>query len=90
MSESHPSRTLADFAATLNYESIPAPVVRRAEDLVLDWFASALAGKGARPVESIARFAEPKCAWRMAARWRSTVKLRRARSALALATSAAS
>ena len=58
MSESHPSRTLADFAATLTYDSIPAPVVRRAEDLFLDWFASALAGKGARPVESIARFAE--------------------------------
>ncbi|MEZ5605466.1 MAG: MmgE/PrpD family protein, partial [Burkholderiaceae bacterium] len=58
MSESHPSRTLAEFAATLTCESIPAPVVRRAEDLFLDWFASALAGKGARPVESIARFAE--------------------------------
>jgi len=58
MSETHPSRTLADFAATLTYESIPAPIVRRAEDLFLDWFASALAGKGARPVESIARFAE--------------------------------
>ncbi|MEP7102442.1 MAG: MmgE/PrpD family protein, partial [Burkholderiales bacterium] len=33
-------------------------VIRRTEDLFLDWFASALAGKGARPVESIARFIE--------------------------------
>jgi 2-methylcitrate dehydratase PrpD len=32
-------------------------VVRRAQDLFLDWFGSALAGKGARPVETIARFA---------------------------------
>ncbi|HQY27876.1 MAG TPA: MmgE/PrpD family protein [Burkholderiaceae bacterium] len=58
MSDTHPSRTLAEFAATLKYEAIPAPVVRRAEDLFLDWFASALAGKGARPVETIARFVE--------------------------------
>ncbi len=47
---------LAQFAATLRFNDIPAPVLRRAEDLFLDWFASALAGKGARPVESIVRF----------------------------------
>jgi 2-methylcitrate dehydratase PrpD len=47
---------LAEFAAKLRFEDIPAQVVRRAEDLFLDWFASALAGKGARPVESIVRF----------------------------------
>ncbi len=47
---------LAQFAATLKFSDIPAPVLRRAEDLFLDWFASALAGKGARPVESIVRF----------------------------------
>jgi 2-methylcitrate dehydratase PrpD len=51
-------QALAHFAATLRFEDIPAPVLRRAEDLFLDWFASALAGKGARPVESIARFME--------------------------------
>ena len=51
-----PGRALAQFAATLQFADIPAPVLRRAEDLFLDWFASALAGKGARPVESIARF----------------------------------
>jgi hypothetical protein len=54
-----PGRELAAFAATLSFEDIPAPVLRRAEDLFLDWFASALAGKGARPVESIAAFFEP-------------------------------
>ncbi|MEP7295822.1 MAG: MmgE/PrpD family protein [Burkholderiales bacterium] len=53
-----PTEALADFAATLPFEVIPAPVVRRTEDLFLDWFGSALAGKGSRPVESIARFIE--------------------------------
>lgn len=56
MTDTHPSRTLAAFAATLRHEAIPAPVLRRTEDLFLDWFASALAGKGARPVEALARF----------------------------------
>src|ERR1700732_4823915 len=53
----HPSKILANFAATLRFEDIPAPVLRRAEDLFLDWFGSALAGKGAQPVETIERFA---------------------------------
>ena len=52
-----PTARLAEFAATLRYEDIPAPVLRRAEDLLLDWIGSALAGRGARPVEAIARFA---------------------------------
>ena len=52
-----PEKTLAHFAATLRFEDIPAPVLRRAEDLMLDWFGSALAGKGVRPVEALARFA---------------------------------
>ncbi len=54
--EAEPTRTLAHFAATLSFEAIPAAVLRRTEDLFLDWFASTLAGKQARPVESIARF----------------------------------
>src|SRR6267154_511271 len=53
----HPSKTLASFATKLRYEDIPAPVLRRAEDLLLDWFGSALAGKGTRPVEAFDRFA---------------------------------
>ncbi|EHR69606.1 uncharacterized protein involved in propionate catabolism [Burkholderiales bacterium JOSHI_001] len=56
MSDKHPSRSLATFAAGLQYAHIPAAVLRRTEDLFLDWFASALAGKGARPVESLAKF----------------------------------
>src|SRR5690606_8085836 len=50
-----PGERLAHFAAGLRLEAVPAPVLRRTEDLLLDWIGSALAGKGARPVESIAR-----------------------------------
>jgi 2-methylcitrate dehydratase PrpD len=53
--DADPGRTLAHFAATLRFEDIPKPVLRRAEDLFLDWFGSALAGKGSRPVQSITR-----------------------------------
>lgn len=53
-----PGHTLARFAAELRFRDIPATVMRRAEDLMLDWFASTLAGKAARPVESIVRFME--------------------------------
>ncbi|NYT66156.1 MmgE/PrpD family protein [Alcaligenaceae bacterium] len=54
----HPSKTLADFCATLQFDDIPANVVARAEDLYLDWLGSTLAGKGARPVETIERYAQ--------------------------------
>ena len=53
----HPSQTLATFAATLTFSQIPDAVVRRAEDLLLDWFGSALAGKNGRPVKTIDWFA---------------------------------
>lgn len=53
----HPSKVLGAFAAGLRFDDIPAPVLRRTEDLFLDWLGSVLAGKGARPVESIAAFA---------------------------------
>jgi 2-methylcitrate dehydratase PrpD len=58
MSDTHPGQALAAFAAELRIEAIPPSVLERAEDLLLDWFGSALAGKGARPVETLARFAE--------------------------------
>ncbi len=54
---STPTAQLATFAAQLRFADIPTPVVRKTEDLLVDWFGSALAGKGARPVETIARFA---------------------------------
>ncbi len=53
----HPSRTLAAFAATLDFDAIPVPVVERAVNLYVDWLGSALGGSGARPVETIASFA---------------------------------
>ncbi|HQU48170.1 MAG TPA: MmgE/PrpD family protein [Casimicrobiaceae bacterium] len=49
---------LAAFAANLRLSDVPAPVVLRAQELMVDWLGSALAGKGARPVEAIVRFAE--------------------------------
>lgn len=58
----HPSLALATFAAELRFESIPEPVLRRAEDLILDWLGSVLASGQARPVrciESIARVMGP-------------------------------
>lgn len=54
----HPSAELAAFAAGLRFEAIPDAVIRKAEDLLVDWFASAVAGHDARPVMSIVRFAE--------------------------------
>lgn len=54
---SHPSAALAAFAANLRFEDIPAPVLRRAEDLLLDCLASILAGASARPVLAIDRYA---------------------------------
>jgi 2-methylcitrate dehydratase PrpD len=57
MNDNHPSKTLAAFAANLQFDDIPPAVMRRAEDLLLDWFGSALAGHGARPVQAIESFA---------------------------------
>jgi 2-methylcitrate dehydratase PrpD len=53
---SSPTAQLAAFAANLRADAIPAPVLRKTEDLLVDWFGSALAGKGSRPVETIKRF----------------------------------
>jgi len=54
----HPSATLAAFAASLRCEDIPAPVLRRTEDLFLDWLGSTLAGRGARAVQAIEQYAQ--------------------------------
>ncbi len=53
----HPSAELAAFAANLRFEQIPAAVLRRTEDLLLDGLASILAGARARPVQAIERYA---------------------------------
>jgi 2-methylcitrate dehydratase PrpD len=54
----HPSKTLATFASGLEFNDIPRAVILRAEDLMLDWIGSTLAGKGAAPVEAIEWFAQ--------------------------------
>ena len=54
---SYPSLALATFAAELRIDAIPRVVVERVTNLFVDWLGSALAGKGARPVETIAAFA---------------------------------
>ncbi len=58
MSTLSSSAVLAEFAATLKFEAIPTHVIRRTEDLLLDWFGSTLAGKDARAVEILADFVE--------------------------------
>ena len=52
------SRELAGFAANLKAADIPTDVMNRAEDLLVDWFGSAIAGKGSSPVELITQFAQ--------------------------------
>jgi 2-methylcitrate dehydratase PrpD len=49
---------LASFLSDLRYKDLPREVVERIEDFFLDWAASALAGKGARPVVVLERFAK--------------------------------
>lgn len=58
MTTQHLSRELAIFAANLKAADIPNDVMNRAEDLLVDWFGSAIAGKGSRPVELITQFAQ--------------------------------
>ncbi|MBU3629137.1 MmgE/PrpD family protein [Polynucleobacter sp. AP-Reno-20A-A9] len=58
MTTQHLSRELASFAANIKAADIPSDVMSRAEDLLVDWFGSAIAGKGSRPVEIITQFAQ--------------------------------
>ncbi len=51
------TRELAGFLANLRFEDLPREVVARTEDLFLDWVASALAGRNARQVGILERFA---------------------------------
>jgi len=48
--------TLAAFAANLKTADIPEHVLRKTEDLWVDWFGSAIAGHGSRPVETLTQF----------------------------------
>ncbi|HEX6778136.1 MAG TPA: MmgE/PrpD family protein [Ktedonobacterales bacterium] len=51
------TQALAAFLASLCYEDLPHAVIERTEDLFLDWIASALAGRGAKPVSILEQFA---------------------------------
>ncbi len=53
-----PTQALCRFLAEFRLADVPTPVVERTKDLFVDWFGSALAGKGTRPVVSIERFAQ--------------------------------
>jgi 2-methylcitrate dehydratase PrpD len=52
-----PTRELCEFLASIRYEQLPQTVVARTEDLFLDWLASALAGRNARPIAAMEHFA---------------------------------
>jgi 2-methylcitrate dehydratase PrpD len=52
-----PTRELSEFLASIRYEALPEPVVARTEELFLDWLASALAGRSARPTAALEHFA---------------------------------
>jgi 2-methylcitrate dehydratase PrpD len=48
---------LCEFLARISYDDLPPAVVARTEELFLDWFASTLAGKAARPTLIMEKFA---------------------------------
>lgn len=52
-----PTSTLLSYLHDLRFEDLPAPVVARAEDLLVDWIGSALAGSSAAPVNALRQFA---------------------------------
>ena len=51
------SRMLAEFVSGLRFGDLPESVIDRAQKAFVDWFACALAGRGARPVEILEKFA---------------------------------
>jgi 2-methylcitrate dehydratase PrpD len=57
MSNSSPTRALAEFVAGLQYADLPEVVVEGTKNLFVDWLGSAFGGKGARPVCALERFA---------------------------------
>ena len=52
------TRELVSFLSALRFDDLPEEVVERTKELFLDWVASALAGKNARPVRIFEQFAE--------------------------------
>jgi 2-methylcitrate dehydratase PrpD len=58
LTKSGTTAELASFLAGLRFEHLPRAVIDRTADLFLDWIASALAGRNARPVRILERFAD--------------------------------
>ena len=58
VAQSAGTAALAAFIHDLAYSDLPEAVVRRTEDLFLDWIVCALAGKDHRTVSVLTRFAE--------------------------------
>ncbi|MBI5068262.1 MAG: MmgE/PrpD family protein [Deltaproteobacteria bacterium] len=56
MADPTPTRTLAEFLASLRYQDLPPAVVAETKRLMVDWLGSALAGRGARPVKALEAF----------------------------------
>lgn len=56
--ETAPTTELARFVARLRYDDLPAAVVAKAKELLIDWLGSALAGRESRPVLCFQAFAE--------------------------------
>jgi 2-methylcitrate dehydratase PrpD len=52
------TRELASFLSSLRFEDLTREVVDRTEEFFLDWIGSALAGRGAKPVRILERFAD--------------------------------
>ena len=57
VSKESASAVLSQFLARLQIGTLPEEVVSRTEEAFLDWFASALAGRGTRPVRILEQFA---------------------------------
>jgi len=53
----NPTQELAEFLVGFRYEDLPDHIVARTEDLLLDWFGSALAGRNARQIQILEGFA---------------------------------
>ena len=52
------TKMLCDFLSGFVWSDVPPAVVESTKELFLDWFASALAGKGSRPVRAFQAFAK--------------------------------
>jgi 2-methylcitrate dehydratase PrpD len=57
VAEMEPTRALVTYLAHLRFENLARPVIERTKELFLDWLASALAGRDARPVQILEEFA---------------------------------